>query len=433
MKKLLITLALGTIAPCFIPLHAQLLKTIGDKAKAKVTQRADKKVDDAMNKGLDGAEAGAKDKPKAKDEKTNEPLEKTATINATPEDEGLKAYSKFDFVPGEKVIAFENFENTAIGDFPERWNTNATAEVVSLNSKPGKWLKVNKEGVWFPEFVTNLPENFTLEFDLGINKGFDASPFVLNIANLEDRDNDYKDFYHYVTWRHGHALHMNFQPYNGRAQGSLHIVAGSDGNHSINNTIEYKSWDNSTSPFAHISLWRQNQRLRVYLNAEKILDLPKAFAADGKYNAVTMAMQGSYRPDDFYVLGNIRLATGKPDTRNKLISEGKFITTGITFDVNADKIKPSSYSILKEIAAVLGENPGVKIKVTGFTDSDGDPAKNIDLSKRRAAAVKTALVSEFAIDASRIETNGLGAANPVAENSSPENKAQNRRVEFVKL
>lgn len=431
MKKLLFLLALGTIVSSFMPLHAQLLKTLGDKAKAKVNQRTDKKVDDAMNKGLDGVEG--KNKPRAKDENINEPPEKAAAGDSPVENEGLKAYSKFDFLPGEKVLAFENFENAAIGDFPERWNTNATAEVVTLNNRPGKWLKMNKEGVWFPEFISSLPDNFTLEFDLGINKGFDASAFVLNIANLKDKEKDYKDFYHYVTWRHGHALHMNFRPYNGRSHGSLRIVAGSDGNHSINNTIEYKGWDNNAAPFAHISLWRQNQRLRVYLNAEKILDLPKAFAADGQYNSVTMAMQGSNRPDDFYVVGNIRLATGKPDTRNKLISEGKFITTGITFDVNADNIKPSSYSVLKEIANALTENPAVKIKITGFTDSDGESSKNIDLSKRRAAAVKAALVSEFTIDASRIETTGLGAAKPVVENTSPENKAQNRRVEFVKL
>ena len=424
----------GTTATCFLPVHAQLLKTLGDKAKAKINQRADRKVDDAMNKGLDGVEEGAKNKSKnpvpqnaGSDDKTND-----ANAESTG-DEGLKAYSKFDFLPGEKVLAYENFENAEIGDFPTRWNTNATAEIVSLNNKPGKWLKVNKEGVWFPEFITSLPENFTLEFDLGINKGFDASAFVLNLANLKDRDKEYKDFYHFVNWRHGHAVHMNFRPFNGRSRASLHIVAGADGNHTIDNTIEYKGWDNSNAPFAHIALWRQDQRLRIYLNSDKIVDLPKAFAPGGQYNTVTMAMQGSHRPDDFYVIGNIRLATGKPDTRNKLISEGKFVTTGISFDVNADEIKPASYTVLKDIAAALTENPAVKIKITGFTDSDGDASKNLDLSKRRAAAVKQALVTEFSIDASRIETDGKGSANPVAQNNSPENKAQNRRVEFVRL
>jgi len=88
---------------------------------------------------------------------------------------------------------------------------------------------------------------------------------------------------------------------------------------------------------------------------------------------------------------------------------------------------------LKEIAAVLSENPDVKVKIIGHTDSDGEDAKNLDLSKRRAAAVKAALSKEFNIDAGRMETDGLGETKPVADNKTSEGKAQNRRVEFVKL
>jgi len=82
---------------------------------------------------------------------------------------------------------------------------------------------------------------------------------------------------------------------------------------------------------------------------------------------------------------------------------------------------------------VLNENPDVRIRIDGHTDSDGDDAKNLDLSKRRAASVKNMLVSDFSVAAARIETNGLGETKPVAQNSTSEGKAQNRRVEFIKL
>ncbi len=110
---------------------------------------------------------------------------------------------------------------------------------------------------------------------------------------------------------------------------------------------------------------------------------------------------------------------GEPDTRNKLISEGKFSTTGILFDVNSAAIKPESYGSLKDIADVLKDNAGVHVKIIGHTDSDGDATMNLALSKKRAEAVKSALVSEFAIDASRMETDGKGASDPVAANSTP--------------
>ena len=72
------------------------------------------------------------------------------------------------------------------------------------------------------------------------------------------------------------------------------------------------------------------------------------------------------------------------------------------------------------------------MKIVGHTDSDGDDAKNLDLSKRRAASVKIILSTEFGIDASRMETDGLGETKPVGDNKTPEGKAQNRRVEFIK-
>jgi outer membrane protein OmpA-like peptidoglycan-associated protein len=103
------------------------------------------------------------------------------------------------------------------------------------------------------------------------------------------------------------------------------------------------------------------------------------------------------------------------------------------FDVNSDKIKSASYGTLKEIATVLNENADVKVKIVGHTDSDGDDAKNLELSKKRAAAVKAALSAEFGIDASRMETTGMGETKPAGDNKTAEGKAQNRRVEFVKL
>ena len=133
------------------------------------------------------------------------------------------------------------------------------------------------------------------------------------------------------------------------------------------------------------------------------------------------------------MIGNIRIAVGAPDMRNKLLTEGKLVTYGIYFDVNKDVVKPESYGFMKSIATILTENPTVRIKIIGHTDSDGADAANLDLSKRRGASVKNELVKSFGIDASRIESDGLGESQPIAPNDTPPNKALNRRVEFIKL
>jgi outer membrane protein OmpA-like peptidoglycan-associated protein len=132
-------------------------------------------------------------------------------------------------------------------------------------------------------------------------------------------------------------------------------------------------------------------------------------------------------------LSNLRIAVGAPDTRSKLITEGKFVTRGILFDVNKATIKPESYGTLKDIAAVLKENPSVRVRIIGHTDSDGDDASNLALSKKRAEAVKVSLGSEFGVDTSRMEIDGKGESQPSEPNTTPQGKANNRWVEFIKL
>lgn len=405
-------------------------QSILNKAKQKIKQRADTKVDKAMNDGLDKAE---NKKAKTEEDARNEDAAIKSEDRAKEGSKPMAFSSKYDFVPGEKVMAYEDFSTTEIGDFPVRWNTNITAEVVTLNTKEGKWLKIAKEGAFHPEFISNLPDNFTLEFDLGVNEGWTGNYMAVNLANLKNPQS-YTDYGHYVSWKGDYAVHLEFKAaQRGRTSASSRITAGKDGNHVINNDVDFKTWDNASNNFAHISMWRQAQRLRVYVNGEKIWDIPRAFDAASTFNAVTFGMQGSNNPEDYMLLGNIRLAVGAADTRNKLVTEGKFITRGILFDVNSDKIKPESSGALKDIANVLKENPTLKVKIVGHTDADGEEAANLELSKRRASAVKSALVQEYGIASETLETDGKGESQLVDKSSTIEGKANNRRVEFIKM
>lgn len=182
-----------------------------------------------------------------------------------------------------------------------------------------------------------------------------------------------------------------------------------------------------------VSIWRQKRRIRVYLNENKIWDIPRALADGATFNSLYFRNDGANYENEAYFISNLRVAVGAPDTRSKLITEGKFVTSGILFDVNSDKIKPESYGVLKDIATVLKENEDVKVKIVGHTDSDGEDSFNMTLSAKRAASVKNTLASEFGIKANRMTTEGKGESEPVSPNNTPEGKANNRRVEFIKL
>jgi len=180
----------------------------------------------------------------------------------------------------------------------------------------------------------------------------------------------------------------------------------------------------------HIIIWIQKRRLRIYHKGQKAIDMPVNLHQGIKLNRMLFS---GWDRGSLPFITNIKVTTATPDTRNKLLTEGKIVSYGIYFDSGKDLVKAESYGTLNEIAKVLNENPAVKINIVGYTDSDGDDALNLDLSKRRAANVKNSLIKDFSIDGTRIQTDGKGETSPIAPNDNPENKAKNRRVEFIKL
>jgi outer membrane protein OmpA-like peptidoglycan-associated protein len=116
----------------------------------------------------------------------------------------------------------------------------------------------------------------------------------------------------------------------------------------------------------------------------------------------------------------------------QLAETKKAVTWGIYFDFNKDTIKPESETVLKEIVQAMTDNPGWKLNVEGHTDNIGGDAYNLDLSKRRAAAVKQALVSRYHVAADRLSTDGYGASHPIETNDTLEGRARNRRVELTR-
>jgi OOP family OmpA-OmpF porin len=415
-------------------LRAQILKRIGDRAQRKVEQKIDQKVDKTIDDAVDGKKKTTKKGASKKDSSDAGNHAESTVYNGGGKPGSLKSYSQFDFIPGEKVVVAEDFSLDAIGDFPDKWNTNSTGELVNVAGKNGKWLSLAKDGVFMPEFITSLPDNFTLEFELMCNPeySFYSTPFYLYIAELNNR----KDFHNYrfLGPAKREAVEVTFHPLDAsNKNGHTGFKTWNAGKEAMKNKIPTSQFFGRNNNYVKVSVWRQKQRLRVYMNEEKVWDIPRAFDAAHKYNTVLFMTGRIHHDNDRYLISNLRLAVGAPDTRNKLITEGRFVTHGILFDVNSDRIKPESFGVLKEIANVLTENSSVQVKIIGHTDSDGDDKSNMDLSKRRAEAVKAALSKEFNIDGSRMETDGKGESQPADKNNTPTGKASNRRVEFIKL
>jgi outer membrane protein OmpA-like peptidoglycan-associated protein len=113
------------------------------------------------------------------------------------------------------------------------------------------------------------------------------------------------------------------------------------------------------------------------------------------------------------------------------INSGEALTLYINFETGKSAIKNESQNIIDELFTMLSSNPTLNIIIEGHTDNVGNPASNKTLSEQRATSVKTSLVNK-GISADRIKTAGYGQDNPIADNSTDDGKAKNRRVEIRK-
>ena len=198
----------------------------------------------------------------------------------------FQSFSKFDFVPGEKIIAMEDFTQDAIGDFPAKWNTNASGEIVTLAGQTGRWLKLTKAGFFTPDFITELPENVTVEFDLFVRPDFEAGfPLEFALAQIADRKR-------VEDWAEGaNVITVTAFPASSQGQGSSVVTSRQDSVSGSANTAQPAQLTAGSKPI-HIAMWRQRQRARVYFNEEKVWDLPRAVSVSAKFNSLIFFVPG---------------------------------------------------------------------------------------------------------------------------------------------
>ena len=402
------------------------------KTEKAAENRVNTRVDQGIDKGLNKVEEGIgglfkkKDKKKKKDAGKKEPAaqpDETTSQHAPPS--GMSSRAS-DFVPGTRLLFSDSFSLDAVGDFPAKWNTNGSGEIVTLNGVPGKWLDVNHASIITPEIKENLPENYTVEFDLFLQqRGAQSVPRIdFGLTPVKDilREDLYYREKFFVTIARYNEPDARIVEY------GLKEVIGNKSDFPLTKYV---------NKILHISMAVNGTRVRVYLDGNKLIDLPRA---------LTPAVRSHFFVTNVYTvpafeLGlliiNVQIAAAETDQRNglekQLLEEGSASTNAILFDVNKDIIKPASYEVIAGIGEAMQQNSALKILIIGHTDSDGAADANKTLSEKRAIAVKNRIVGEYKIAASRIQTEGKGATLPVATNTTAEGKAKNRRVEFIKL
>ena len=156
---------------------AQFLNKIQQKAQQKLDKGIDKKVDEGLDKAEQKMDSSANNPKYVTNKKEETPIESSsqnASKSSDKETEYVSSYkSKFDFIPGEKVLILDDFSQDNVGDFPDKWNTTGSGEIVTIDGSEGKWLMMKARSSFIMEDIKTLPEDFTIQFDLMCSVPYD--------------------------------------------------------------------------------------------------------------------------------------------------------------------------------------------------------------------------------------------------------------------
>jgi outer membrane protein OmpA-like peptidoglycan-associated protein len=145
--------------------------------------------------------------------------------------------------------------------------------------------------------------------------------------------------------------------------------------------------------------------------------------------AIAQVVKISYRCPSGW---GARSASASSALERSILETGRVEVYDIYFDFNSDRIREQSEPTLREIGELLRRHPDWALGIEGHTDSIADDQFNLELSARRAAAVKAALAGRYGIARERLTTSGAGESCPKERNDTPEGRARNRRVELVR-
>jgi outer membrane protein OmpA-like peptidoglycan-associated protein len=387
------------------------------KVEEKTTKRVDKKIDKGIDKGLDKLEEGlgglfGKKKKMNKNENEQEIQatqidDQVATKNAQVAEEEVTPelnWAKYDFVPGDKVIFEDNQENEENGEFPSRWDLiRGNVEIAVFGGENVIMLRDGAPSI-IPYLKNSsedyLPDVFTIEFDLYYPGGGWFETYLYDRKNQESGSpTGYTD----IEIR-----------YNQLSLGQ------------ISSTLPDKNV--AKSRWMHIAIAYTHGKLKAYMDETRLLNIPRL---DFDPKGLTLYTYHA-KNDNLYYVKNVRIAEGGVKYYDRFLQDGKIIANGIRFDVNKATLRPESMGVINEIAVLMKDHPEVKFSVEGHTDSDGDDNLNQTLSEQRAGTV-VATLEKLGIDTNRLTSKGWGESKPMDTNSTPEGKANNRRVEFVKM
>jgi OmpA-OmpF porin, OOP family len=401
MKSKFIFVVLLCLA--FIAMSSPTMAQFG-KLKDKVKEKAEKKVEETIK----GKEETASDTSAASKKPTEEPASDTAKAQSTGPgaSEDMSLYTKYDFVPGDKVIFYDDFSSEEMGEFPSRWRLDEGVFEIAKQGGKNYILCTDKGSIRPKIAIGALPPKYTIEMEFYVKSG------------------EAKSHWFFIKWYDGEGQEIGNFNIKDKFRTNLRL---------LDKDIASKELSAPLPGGIHtMRIMATQSTMKCYIDNERMANVPAVESFKPVDFGVYMDPWKD-EPNNPMLVGTFRYAEGGKTLKQQLDEAGRIVTHGILFDSGSDKIKGESYKTLADIGALLTDNPTLRLSIEGHTDSDGADDYNLTLSQKRSESVRTYLINNFKVDGSRLESKGWGESKPIDKNNTPEGKANNRRVELVKL
>jgi hypothetical protein len=334
-----------------------------------------------------------------------------------------------DFVPGYNTIFEDKFELDALGDFPARWSTNGSGEVVTLDDADGKWLKITQPTAVSPELKKSLPENCTIEFDLYLKSTTAVAPLIMfGLTPLSD-----------VSAGQVFRNHISVKLY-GYNKTSGSVIYAKNIEKLGETRYNLQGYVNRV---LHVGIAINKTRWRVYLDGQKIIDLPKLLTPEFRNNFFIASALISPSPQEGVYISNVRIAEGDVDARSllikQLLEQGSVITSEIQYSEH-NEITTQTQAVADQIGQVLQQNPDMQIQINSIEEVQTENANNSqlvsvdkDALKQKANNLKAYIVNKFKLKADRIIADAKVKAVQVTERNKTASKAKQVLTEIIKI
>lgn len=411
MKRLFFMLVCLAIAG---PLYAQV-ENPGDAAKNSATNATNRNINGTVDNGVNKAEGAIKGlfKKKKKDNTQAAP-QQSGNQSASPDNQNsagsngvptIRDYKNYDFVPGSKIIFESQLTDESVGEIPSQFILDHGQMDIQQEDGENVIHVAKGAGATMTPRMKNtsyMPDQFTIELDFK-NERFGLDHLMVDFGH--------RTYYASVA---GELPGIRFD------NGSVNWTLGD-----VDYTEALKATLEQPMKWHHIAIAINKNIGKIYVDQYRVASVNNL---TGKANNVTIDVNGY----EGSFIKNIRIAAGGIDIYKQVTTDNKIILRGILFDVDKATIQPESMGTINSIYSTLQKDPTLKFEIDGHTDNTGNPAHNLTLSQQRADAVKAQLVSMGISDA-RLTTKGFGDTKPLGPNDSPEDKANNRRVELIKI